>query len=446
MDVEIIRLVTYLFKELNNSKTNYCILRNYEELPNNFGNDIDILFEKEDSKNIISKINKISSFLEWQSLCIYNHNAFITIVCFKVIDNKFTQLKLDIWTDLLWRGMRWIDTKYILNNKIMYNGFYIPSPGTEAAVTLLKEIMGKGTIPKKYYKKIQVMLKNDEKKFHGCLSHIYGNYTDTMYSDCINDKWDNINLSEKKIKKMIINFSRINYNHKELIKFLHKELKSRINSILKPKGLLIAFVGPDGSGKSIIIKNISHKMKIIFPIQRTFHTRLEIFPEIKTGLGLSNKKKKEKSNKENINVQYSITSKLVSWLVIAYYTFEFVIGKYLINKTKRKNGIVFFDRYYYDFFAQPTTRNLIWKLRKVLLFFVPKPDIIFHLVADAEIIYDRKKELNIEEINKQNTYLKKLLKENKNCIEIDTNNNMIEEKVNDMCIILIKKFNENKNK
>ena len=94
--------------------------------------------------------------------------------------------------------------------------------------------------------------------------------------------------------------------------------------------------------------------------------------------------KKEKRN---------FISIIASWIVVAYYTLEFIVGRFIISGVKRRCGIVLFDRYYYDFFVQPTTRNLIWRFRKLLLFFVQKPDITIHLIAPPEVLYERKREL-----------------------------------------------------
>ena len=46
------------------------------------------------------------------------------------------------------------------------------------------------------------------------------------------------------------------------------------------------------------------------------------------------------------------------------------------------------------------------KHKKLLIKFAKKPDIIIHLNANPQIVYKRKQELSINEIEKQNYYLK----------------------------------------
>ena len=60
-----------------------------------------------------------------------------------------------------------------------------------------------------------------------------------------------------------------------------------------------------------------------------------------------------------------------------------------------------------------------WLLR-FLSWFIPKPDLVVFLDADAESIYQRKNELTIEEIERQQAIIKKICKWLPNCISIDT--------------------------
>ena len=151
-----------------------------------------------------------------------------------------------------------------------------------------------------------------------------------------------------------------------------------------------------------------------------------IFPELRTGLGLTQYKsvtvesKNHKTNTNTLSHLRSVLSKIVSFIVVAYYTLEYVVGRHIISVIKRRAGLVLFDRYFYDFFTQPTMRDLIWPFRKQLLFFIPKPDIVLHLLTDSHTAYQRKGELSIEEIETQNKYYSKLLKDLTNYYTIQT--------------------------
>lgn len=430
MNSSISNLIEAFFRELSRRKVQYCILRNYEELPDKISHDIDVLIEHRVAENIVLEITTIIKDLGWNIACTQNQNDFFTFICHRVVGNEFKQLKLDIWTDLLWRGAKWIDADYILNNRIQYGIYYIPSPGAEAAVTTLKEIVGGGVVPVKYQDKIQKLLLENQIDFRNCLFPVLGQYVNELIAACLDGNWNFINNSRWKIRKAIRKNSKTRNGFINYYKFLFDKSARAIKSHFKPKGMLVAIVGPDGSGKSTIAGIIAKSLSLFFPEQKIFHTRLQIFPELKSGLGLTNRVKNAISDntkdlyteKGGKKTDRSIVSRVAAWVVVGYYTLEFVIGRYVIFTIKRRMGLVVFDRYFYDFFAQPSTRDLIWGVRKVLLFFIPKPDVIIHLVANSEIVYQRKDELSEKEIETQNKYFRRILEEERKCYTIQTDN------------------------
>jgi hypothetical protein len=72
---------------------------------------------------------------------------------------------------------------------------------------------------------------------------------------------------------------------------------------------------------------------------------------------------------------------------------------------------------------------------------VPRPDIIFCLGTDPKIIYQRKPELPLEEVERQVSELKEFCATNKNAVWIDTGEN-IEKSVNEVLISIEKIFSK----
>ena len=106
-----------------------------------------------------------------------------------------------------------------------------------------------------------------------------------------------------------------------------------------------------------------------------------------------------------------------------------------------KNGtLILFDRYYYDHFVQPATRDLIWPLRHLLLGVVKKPDLIIHLIASGEHIYKRKQDLNKDEIDIQNQYMSRVLKCCKNVVDINMEKMNADQVAAETFRIVVKRF------
>ena len=80
MSKEIGILVEGLFSTLNEMSFSYCILRNYEQLPERVEHDIDILFEKKDEVELICIFTGIIETLGWNCTCTRKNNGFYTFV------------------------------------------------------------------------------------------------------------------------------------------------------------------------------------------------------------------------------------------------------------------------------------------------------------------------------------------------------------------------------
>lgn len=194
------------------------------------------------------------------------------------------------------------------------------------------------------------------------------------------------------------------------------------NLIRKPnKGLVISFIGTDGSGKSTIIESIKPSLIKIFNQGVHYeHLRPNKFPSIARLFG-----KSESSEQAVIDPHSSPQSgyfiSLIRW---SYYMLDYTLGFYIKVFPKVKSGscIWIFDRYYYDYFIDPIRLriNLPKFILKLGQFIIWEPDIIICLGTKAEIIHKRKPELPLSEVKRQVMELRNFCKHNKRSLWIDT--------------------------
>lgn len=413
--------IVRFFDQVEKENIKYCVLRNYESLPESVGHDIDMLMDGSlGHETVKGKVASIVAYLGWDYICTYDKDAFFTYVCYKAERSSVQTLQLDIWTDLRWRGIPWIDTQGILNTARKENGFFIPAKAAEAAVTGVKELMGNGRVPKKYYDKISAYCKEERDAFIELMQKPFSIDAARIAAHCEKREFDAVDAMGKQLKRRLIRARPATY-----LGASFSRLTDKLSGFVRPKGKLIAFIGPDGSGKTTIIDMQKDYLKSMFSYIKQYHIRFEILPELKTGHGFSSMKGQLSGSAEtgrpaSQKERRSLLSKLASWFVVMYYSMEFFIGRAAIKKHRMSRALILFDRYFYDFFAQPTTRELIWPFRKLLLLIAKKPDILIHLNADAQVVYGRKKELKVHEIETQNEYMRKIVKDVKNAYSVDT--------------------------
>ena len=122
------------FNKLNKSNINYCLLRNYENLPKkNKHRDIDILINKVDIEKILKYLNK--NF----TITSFNERDFIyTIFISGIIDGKKDSLMIDMQTKLSWKGLTYLDNKEVFKSIVNYKNnrlLNVPSNVHEALIT-----------------------------------------------------------------------------------------------------------------------------------------------------------------------------------------------------------------------------------------------------------------------------------------------------------------------
>jgi len=276
------------------------------------------------------------------------------------------------------------------------------------------------------------------------MNPVYGELTHEIYKALIDERYSDVDGFAKHMKSIVKNTSLTTYFRMSIKAYLE-----RIKHWVRPEGRLIAFVGPDGSGKTTLIGKEDVYLERLFPHNsKIFHRRYEIFPELHTGHGLSSMKGKIKSGESNLDEKTnivrkqkrSVISKLAAWFVVMYYTLEFVVGGRLAAKLMRKRTLILYDRYYYDHFVQPATRDLIWPWRYLLLGMVKKPNLIIHLIASGEHIYKRKQDLNKKEIDIQNQYMGRVLKCCKNVVSLNMEQLNADQVAAEVFRIVIEKF------
>tara|TARA_B110000902_G_scaffold242890_1_gene294644 strand:+ start:797 stop:1456 length:660 start_codon:yes stop_codon:yes gene_type:complete len=209
-----------------------------------------------------------------------------------------------------------------------------------------------------------------------------------------------------------------------------------LNMNKRKKSYSFAFLGTDGSGKSTIISHITPVLNNVYPDTVYYeHLRPNLFPSIARLLGKKDEFNDPVTNPHSKNPSGTFGS-LFRW---SYYLLDYTIGYGLKVFPKKifTSCVWIFDRYYYDYrLDKRRTRVDLpdWVL-KFGQWIIPEPDIIFCLGADPEIIFARKPELPLEEVQRQVEKLKLFSIDKKKAIWIDTSDS-IEKSVEDVILAI----------
>ena len=365
------------------------------QLKEDLSGDVDIVVPPESIEDPTKFIQKICESCSVICVQILQHEvtAFYFVVTWKE-DGEYQFLKLDICSDYYRDARFLLGANRLLSNRYKEpeSGFYYPAPEDNFLYYLIKKV-DKGSISEsKFDFLVELFSAGNSSDIHGALMEFW-------------PEEEAARLLRLFDQRSLVQFkaSLISFQQKLLSGTIKKkraiiaELRRFLSRVTKPTGIWIAIYGPDGCGKSSVIEQLRPKMIPYFRRIDESHFRPYV--------GWSREK-----DGSPISSPHEVPDRsfLVSVLKLLYYWADYVIG-YFFKVFPRcvRSSFYIFDRYYDDICIDP--KRYAYGGPRLFLsfggFIVPKPELIFCLDAEPEILQARKKEVSFEEcIRQRNAY------------------------------------------
>lgn len=410
VSTEVGRFVNAVFCELQSEGVPYAVLRNYEELPDNEGHDIDVLVNQgglDDLEPVLRKIAREQNWCLVRNQKRYGFSQYIFVQSSCYLDKRI--IKWDVFETIMWKGIPWVDSTAMLENRQEYNGFFIPSPGAEAAVCLLKEVLQFGKIRKKHLDRIFHLCREDSEGFELVLAKSFGeNLVRGLFEQVHHRCWEQIESSYNRLRLILI--GRMLRSRPETVfrGWLLLVLSHIRMYLTRRTGFFLCFIGPDGSGKSSISHRVSKSLADVYNGVHYWHGHFKILPELKTYVRWFRGRKTVSKSLSSPSGN-SVPGRLRGLLYILYYGLDYLLGHVPTARKKGLGYLIVFDRYFYDYVIQPSSFSVDSFLFRTLLNLMPNPDAVIYLQASPETVYARKPELSIEEIARQSHVCEQLV-------------------------------------
>lgn len=211
----------------------------------------------------------------------------------------------------------------------------------------------------------------------------------------------------------------------------------------------IAIMAPDGAGKTTFLDALLKRMTIAFvneyPEDRCSvnHFRPNLIPNLGV---IGEKAKIAKQDTDFTNPHRAKPAGQLSSLVrLSYYWLDYVLGFAVkVRKDVHFDKFSIFDRYCFDLLVDPKRSKIgspFW-LRKLFITFMQKPKVYFRLHAPAELIYERKQELTLEEIRRQNKLFNDVANSYPKLVTSIDSSQPVEAMVDEAMVVILEQYAE----
>lgn len=385
--------VTEVFRQWRAESIPFVILRNYENLPQETGNDIDVLVAPGEIRRAEAVLVRVAKSIGYR---LHNRAEFSPVSLFFFHPESRQQLQFDLFPKLAWRGFEFIASAGILERRVARGDFFIPDPADEAIVNLLTRLLYHGYVKEKYRPAIIAQLETKAAIIAQRLGETFGGRgASELIRLASGGDWDGVGQMGSCLRWQLMLRGTV-FHPLRTLGALLKDGVRLLGRFIHPPGITVVLVGADGCGKSTVAE------RLVEALRGTFHENKSLRVHWKPAVFL----RKRRANRLPTSDPHgqSPRGRLRSGLLLVYHWVEFFLGYWLqLRPVLFRNGLVLVDRYHYDFVVDPKRFRLqsLPALARGLFRFLPAPDLVFLLEAPAAVLQNRKREVPMAETARQ---------------------------------------------
>jgi thymidylate kinase len=421
--------VASFFGALEAQGIRFCILRNYEGLPqSNIGRDIDVLIADQDADTAFDILKSVCRV----RITGYIKRSYVRAIFIEGVElSDQRALEIDLVTRFAWKGLDYIDVDDVLASTLVPLGkpsyIRVPQSVHEAIISFFSSFLLCGFIKERYADQVRGTFAAHRDTIAQLLTSRFGKYEVGRLISCIIQRDDPGALALLPILKrnLIRNAVRKNLlgSALDVSRHIIMEISVRYSSRTRYR---ICLLGPDGAGKSTLLEEATPILASLCSELQVKHLKPTLFGRSRIAArGVVT----EPHKLPNRGVLCS-TIKIFTWLLEARVS--------ALLSPSKSFTIEIYDRYFFDILVDPRRYRYGGSMQAARLVssLIPAPDLIVILDAPAEVVQKRKQEVSRAETERQLMEYRALAKSLRNAALVDASQpiNIITEEFVDLAV------------
>lgn len=394
---------------LEKSGVPYVVLHGYERFPETSGSDVDICIDRSVSDRWVCKLLEDNAGIIGARVASCRDGGIL--LAGETAWHRPFFLKLDLDRDYALNGLCFVPGPKILAARRKCGTFHVPSPAHQVAGYLATSLI-KGKFGSGRTNRLSSLYSSDRLGSAKEIAYLWPDAERGLLLRALaDDRWGQVIASAPQLRTSLIARLRRKDPNGQLVRTFGK-LADRLGRLIRPRGLSVVVLGPDGAGKSSVTDAIGGPDLLpVFDRAVCWGFLPPLHRLIKS---------QGSTSQPHALPARSLAGSLIKagyWLVFSF------LWHPRTHVMKARGGLVLYDRHFVDILVDAKRyryKGPSWVLRAIWSV-IPKPDLVVLLDAPAEIIQKRKKELSVKETARQLDAYRKLVEALPNGVIIDAN-------------------------
>jgi thymidylate kinase len=400
----------------------FCVLHGYEDYPENIRSDIDAISRNpEKIPHILSEDGAVSVIQAIDT----QPAAALWLALLRWYDGEPVIIRLHVFRgDYRIDGRVFFEGEEFLSNCRDFKFFKVPPPALEFAAYLVKRT-AKGSLDEEQGSRLSRLYAEDPTSCMQYLTRLLPEDEVALVAEAARTgSWKTVRDRAGELYQHMA--GRVARERPVAVSW--NRLGDRLQKLrraVRPPGLMVAFLGVDGAGKSTVMARLERDLAPAFWSTSRYHGRALESPLRWTKRVRAQRQLRDQEIKSAASTNAALPSRdphnkpsrglLLSILKLTLWWADYTFLGYLrdVYPNLRRGALVLFDRYYQDLLVDPRRHRYGGPLGLARFAgrFFPRPHLTILLDAPPEVLHSRKQEVSVEETSRQREAYLRLVKE-----------------------------------